>query len=270
MISKDIVISTCAFIHENLTSAIKLSAKAGFEAIELWADPPHAWPRAIKGKEDELKKIIEENKVRILSVCPLFAPWGGMNLAHYNDGIRQESVKQVKECIKMGYEFKANLTLVVPGWIYSTEFFPREKAREYAISSIRECAELAKDHDMKIGLENTLTFVTATDLLKIIKEVNVENVGVYVDVVNALQAGISPVKFIEELGETIVGVHLSDLNDGGHLAIGKGKINFDLVIKALRKVDYTGDFTFEIFGATHEEIVQSRKRIEGLIEEYFG
>ena len=115
--------------------------------------------------------------------------------AHFNDGIRKN--RQLKESIDV---------LVGPGWVFMPELFPREEALKYAVESIKECALLAADYGMKFGVENTLTFVTASDLLKVFEEVDTKNVGSYPDVANALQKGIDPTRFIEDLGKTVVDV----------------------------------------------------------------
>jgi sugar phosphate isomerase/epimerase len=271
ILEKTVIASTAVFLDRSLLDALKLIHDAGFKAVELWADPPHAWPRHVIDEEDKIKRVVEELGLRVYSVCPHFAPWGGLNIAHYNDGIRRESVVQLKESIEMAHAFGAELVLAVPGWVYCPQIFPIEKARRYAVESLRECASLAKNYDIRIGLENTLTFVDPSDILAIIEEVGASNVGSYVDVSNALRSGFAPAEYIRKLGRTIFAVHLSDANSrNDHLPIGKGDIDFSQVIKALKDVDYAGNIIFEMFNVVSTELSQSRKTIEALIKSIYS
>ncbi len=271
VLEKMVIASTAVFLDRSLMDALKLIHDAGFEAVELWADPPHAWPRNVIGEQDRIRRVVDELDLRVYSVCPHFAPWGGLNIAHYNDGIRRESVTQLKESIEMAHAFGAELVLAVPGWVYSPQIFPIEKARKYAVESLSECAGVAKDYGIRIGLENTLTFVEASDILAIIKEVGASNVGSYVDVSNALRSGFAPAEYIRRLDKTILAVHLSDANNrNDHLPIGKGDIDFSQIIKALKDVDYRGNIVFEMFNVVSTELSQSRKTIEALIASVYG
>jgi sugar phosphate isomerase/epimerase len=47
--------------------------------------------------------------------------------------------------------------------------------------------------------------------------------------------------------------------------VGKGNIDFDTCMSALKKAGYDDTITFEIFSADTDDLVQSRERIDFLL-----
>lgn len=251
--------------------AIKKVASIGFELVELWGDGSPwqgMWPRDLKGeKRSHLKEIIEENNLEVSSIAFPCAPWTEINLAAANPGIREASVKEVEEAVKAGHYLGAKVIVLQAGWVFSPDLLPLKQARKYAAESIKKCASFANGYGVKIALENASTFYKASDLLWFIQEVDTNNVGTCLDLCHAAKEGIPLVKLIKDLNKTILDVHLSDTNKDSNLPIGKGKIDFKSALKALKEINYKGNFVFEIFGATEQEIIKSKKIIEELIAE---
>jgi L-ribulose-5-phosphate 3-epimerase len=120
-----------------------------------------------------------------------------------------------------------------------------------AVDAIREVASHCKKNDQNFrcetGQENPIT------LLRTIKDVGLDNVGVNFDVANLILYGkANPADAVELLGPYVQGVHAKDglyptdpKELGKEVAIGRGKVDFPRIIRSLREFKYQGAITIE-------------------------
>jgi L-ribulose-5-phosphate 3-epimerase len=142
------------------------------------------------------------------------------------------------------------------------------------VNAIRTVAQYCKDNGQtfrcETGQETPITLVRA------IKDVGLDNVGVNFDVANLILYGkANPVDAVELLGPYIMGVHAKDglyptdpKQLGREVPIGQGKVNFPVLIELLKKVGYRNPLTIEreIGGAKQtEDILASKAYLEKLI-----
>ena len=74
------------------------------------------------------------------------------------------------------------------------------------------------------------------------------------DIKQARQSDIHYSKFIEEMGENIVTVHLSDYNEQGKMCLpGKGITDFKDVFKRLSDVGFDGSLILEVYQSDYKE-----------------
>jgi len=93
----------------------------------------------------------------------------------------------------------------------------------------------------------------------------VPGLSVHFDVAHAfINGGMKSVKgFTNTFKRQIVHVHFSDsLGFDEHLPIGKGNIDYEKVVKLLKKIGYERNITFEVFTDNRMEVVKSREKIE--------
>ncbi|NOZ27628.1 MAG: sugar phosphate isomerase/epimerase [Chloroflexi bacterium] len=128
---------------------------------------------------------------------------------------------------------------------------------------------LCQKYGIKVGVENHPER-TAQELLETIQ--GYENwIGVTMDTGNMAAAGGDPVKAIYELQGHIVHVHFKDiLPGGGHrcCALGKGVVDVEGVIQALKMVGYDGPLSIEIETGDHDptaEIIESAETLRALL-----
>ena len=68
---------------------------------------------------------------------------------------------------------------------------------------------------------------------------------------------------VKTFKKQIVHVHFSDsLGSDDHLPIGKGMIEYDKVVKLLKKISYDGAITFEVFVDDRKHVVSSREKVK--------
>jgi L-ribulose-5-phosphate 3-epimerase len=151
---------------------------------------------------------------------------------------------------------------------------PNEPLYTETVNAIRTVAEYCKNNGQtfrcETGQETPITLVRA------IKDVGLDNVGVNFDAANLILYGkANPADAVELLGPYIMGVHAKDglyptdpKQLGREVAIGQGKVNFPVIIRHLRKVGYQNPLTIEreIEGAEQtKDILAAKAYLEKLI-----
>ncbi len=82
----------------------------------------------------------------------------------------------------------------------------------------------------------------------------VPNLKATLDIKQARQSDIHYSKFIEEMGENIVTVHLSDYNEQGKMCLpGKGITDFKDVFNRLADVGFDGSLILEVYQSDYKE-----------------
>lgn len=119
----------------------------------------------------------------------------------------------------------------------------------------------AKEHGVRMATENMWNWDTAKDeaspaacshhddFLRHIKAVNDPYLVACLDIGHAEMRGLDTTaeKMIHTLGEHLAALHIhdNDLHHDSHQIPGSMKIDFGKVVRALKDIDYKGDFTLE-------------------------
>lgn len=149
--------------------------------------------------------------------------------------------------------------------------FSWSRAWENLVDSVGKCCDMAQDAGLLFALEpRSPEMISNTDaMLRLMDTIKANNLGVNLDTGHLfVQREVLPIS-IEKLGDRIFATHLSD-NDGlaigYHWSPGSGGIEWEGVLRALKKVGYDGFLTLEIVGidkaAIDNEYVKGKKFIE--------
>src|SRR5215467_14274264 len=181
---------------------------------------------------------------------------------------RINRIKQVSDFVK-----KAGISGVQTHCGFLPEN-PNDPVYAEAIKAIRAVAEYCKQNGQtfrcETGQETPITLVRA------IKDVALDNVGVNFDVANLILYGkANPLDAIELLAPYIQGIHAKDglwptnpRELGKEVPIGQGKVDFPRIISRLKELNYRGAVTIEreISGPKQIEDVRAAKTyLENLI-----
>jgi len=177
-------------------------------------------------------------------------------------------IKQVSDIAK-----KAGITGVQTHCGFLPEN-PNEPLYAESVKAIRTVAQYCKENGQTFRCETGQE--TPIALVRVIKDVGLDNVGVNFDVANLILYGkANPVDAVELLGPYIMGVHAKDglfptdpRNLGREVPIGQGKVNFPVLIPLLKKAGYRNPLTIEreISGPKQtEDILASKAFLEKLI-----
>jgi L-ribulose-5-phosphate 3-epimerase len=151
---------------------------------------------------------------------------------------------------------------------------PNEPLYKEAVAAIREVAAYCKQNHQNFRCETGQE--TPITLVRAIRDVGVEGLGVNFDVGNLILYGkANPVDAVELLAPYIQGVHAKDglypvdpKELGREVPIGQGKVNFPALIKKLKEAGYHGALTIEreIEGPDQQrDILASKALLEKLI-----
>jgi len=128
---------------------------------------------------------------------------------------------------------------------------PNDPVYTETVEAIRAVAAYCKKNGQNFRCETGQE--TPITLLRAIRDVGLDNVGVNFDAANLILYGkADPVDAVDILGPYIQGVHAKDgqyptdpKRLGVEVAIGEGKVNFPLFIGKLKKIGYKNPLTIE-------------------------
>ncbi len=100
-----------------------------------------------------------------------------------------------------------------------------------------------------------------------------QNLKATLDVKQARQSGLSYADFIEDMGEDIVTVHLSDIDENGKMCLpGRGITDFDDLFNRLSGVGFDGALLLEVYKSDfneYKELFDSLEFVKNLAQKYF-
>lgn len=128
---------------------------------------------------------------------------------------------------------------------------PNDPVYRETVEAIRAVAQYCKSNGQSFRCETGQE--TPITLVRAIRDVGLENVGVNLDVANLMMYGkADPVAAVDVLGPYVQGVHAKDglyptdpKKLGEEVPIGEGRVDFAAVIGKLKKIGYRNPLTIE-------------------------
>ena len=236
----EIGFTTLAMFMDDNLEIIKAAHENNFEMIEILGESP----------------FFKKENTMAFKDCGLevsiHAPTVDINIASLNDGIRAESVKQMKECIDYAESINAHAMTVHLGKIGRNDPPLRKAAMDFACESVGELVDHAEN--VIVSIENMP--VRKAFLGNKIEELefvqNETGCNLTIDVGHG-----NTTKNNEELLElkNITYCHLND-NDGvkdQHITLGEGTLDLELLKKVKKGIIELNNF---------DNILKSKKIIE--------
>jgi len=280
-------VNLCSFWNYSFGKAIQAADQFGFEGIEFLAcegepcaqfegDPPvrgilpGLWPHKLTAKQ----KTALRNRLSKFDGIACHAPFVDCPLITCNERIRSEVVEQIKQTIDLVTFLGGTVTVVHPN---RRKELALEEYWDDLIKQSRRLGDYAAKKKGTIALESGFVGDEKT-FPELIHAIDHPAVGAAFDVGHAkryLDSRKTPVAkmpakannlidtFVKNLGEKIFHVHLHDLRAKDlkdHIACGTGMVDFDRLIRRLRKLDYQGLMTFEVVEADREKAIARSKR----------
>ena len=153
---------------------------------------------------------------------------------------------------------------------------PNDPLYKEAVEAFREVAGYAKQNGQQFRYETGQE--TPITMLRAIQDVGLDNQGVNFDCANLILYGkANPVDALDVIGKYVQGMHAKDglyptnpKQLGEEVAIGKGKVDFPVIFKKLKALNYQGAVTIEreISGPQQLEDIRNEKTyLERLISQ---
>ena len=244
-------ISSFVYFNYPLDETIRRIAAIGFDGIDIWGGRPHAYRRDLSEKEiGFLRKLLSDADLAVASFIPAQFRYPTC-LCSPNETIHRDSVTYICESIETAAALGAPIVSVCPG--HSLFGQSREDAWGRLCESLDTICGYAAQCGLRIAVEpadkyETDLINTTAEAMKLIEELEHENLGVLLDNGHAHVVGESIDQAVRRLGDRLFHVHVDDNNGlrDQHLVPGNGDFDFASFITALREVGYDGYLAAEL------------------------
>lgn len=142
------------------------------------------------------------------------------------------------------------------GTVYGEDGLPDDEASFKAnVEYLRPLLRLAKENGVGLALENLgrdSYARTADNLIRLVDELGVDNVGICWDFGHANIMKLNQEEELRKIGKCLKATHVAD-NHGvmdEHLPPFFGNIDWSKMVHVLKEIEYEGDFTYKIQNIT--------------------
>ncbi len=237
--------------EKNLLEEIRSAGEMGFDYFEVAIEGPKAYPEILVEKKAEILDILSSYGMSVVAHLPWFFEIGHP-YAQIRDAFIKETMKVLDVASLLGAE-KLGLHINVP-----KGRFPDKLKRN--IGSLKEVKKRADELGLKLCVENYDLMTFDLDDFARILDVGV---GFLWDIGHANMGLLKEEDILSFLNfkSRLIHVHAHD-NDGKddqHLPIGVGRIDWKLVLKALKRV-YNDTVTLEIHARDRDYLNISREK----------
>ena len=222
------------FPKKNWRKEFYYAKKNNFNFIEYFGERKFNKENPIwsKKKLNEINKLDKKNNLLNYSFC--------------DDYFIGKKITKYKNLNKYYNEIVKNLSIINIK-VYVLALFEKslidKKNLNNFIKILQTVSEKLKYKKIKLAIECNLE---AESIKKLATMVNRENFYIVYDTGNRLKKQNLQYKEILNLKKYICHIHLKDKNWKGHnVILGTGAVNFQSIFKAIKKIKYDGNFTFE-------------------------
>ena len=264
-------------LEENLEpkKAINIAKSYGFNAIELVLGEKYI---NINSKRESIKKYKEYSRKTDLKISSLASSLFWKYHFSSNSNRKIEKAKDlVKKMLEVADWLEIDAIMIMPGFVenilYKDEpIIPYDVVYERSLEALIELKKNAEDLKINICLENVWNkfLLSPLEMRDFIDKINSPFVGAYLDVGNVVIYGY-PEHWIEILKKRIKRVHLKDFKrrvgtiDGFCLLL-EGDVNYPLVIKTLKNINYNSFLTAEIIPSSQEIIYLTSQAMDLILK----
>lgn len=248
---------------------IEFAGKHGFQGFELAFEHPEATPEQIlKKRRRILDTFSRYNLVRIGHTQSF------VNICDFSEPIRRASLQETIKALEVAHRLDIGFLTVHPGFLWPV--MTGKKALKKTCESLRELLNVADDFNLILGLENLPPrffpprgyFSRTEEFDVVFSQIASQRLKLVFDVAHAsFPQSDPPLNFIDKFNEKLAHVHLSD-NLGqrdDHLPLGAGRVDYKTPMKELRRRNYSGTITLEIFSKDRDYLLMSKRKLEELL-----
>ena len=215
----------------------ELESEAGYEGVEP----------AGGLNQQEVIDALGQSGLQAASVC-CHTHWK-QTLTHPDEKIREEGLQGVLQTLRDAKAYGADSILVVPGTVGDDVTY--QQAWDRSIAQIKKAVPLAKELGVKISIENVWNnfILSPIEAVKFLDEIGDPIVGWHFDIGNVLRYGW-PEHWIPVLGKRINRIHVKEYSTkkmkdegvwkGFDCDLTEGTNNWAAIMKALDSIGYTG------------------------------
>lgn len=257
--------STNAYTHFSLLEALEGIKRAGFEAVEILADVPHAYPPQITPKlTSEIVATLDRLGLSASNIncnCsfgywkhappePYFEP----SLISPNPQHRADRSAMILKALDFAREIGAANISITSGRTLGG-MPPSQAAKQFA-ESIKPILDKADSTGVNVGIECEpgLFLEYVAELLEWIDRLNHPRFGANLDIGHSVVAGESIPQVVNLLAGKIWNMHVEDLpgRKHYHMIPGEGTLDWSALRSALHEIHYDRYLTVELYTHTQQ------------------
>ena len=238
----------------NPEPVVKKAKAFGFEGIEIYVAPTQIETFAM----NRVKKALDDSKLGCVGCTCLDEQ---TDITSSDESTRKRGVNHLVKTANLFSELGGDLVTGVTygAWGKLTGRGRTEQEWSHSVACLREACRAIHDRRVTIGVEaanrfETYFLNTASDAIRLAKEVNEPNIGVHLD---TFHMNIEEKNFYDPIvsaGDLLCHFHCCE-NDRG--VAGTGNVNWTAVFKALSKIHYDKWITLESFTPEIEAVAAS-------------
>ena len=259
--------SSNAFTKINLFDGIEILSKIGYDGIEIVLDSPHAFLPLKKEQINEIQNTIEKNNLEITNLnSNTVSGWSPSNenpfepsLSNKNQKLRNWRISYTKNAIDLASILNSPSVCITSGLLNSLNFSEELDFFKNSLTLLGDYAE-QKQILLSIEYEPGLLINNSEDVWNLISN-DYSNIGLNLDTCHVAVLGENISEIIKKFGKKIFHTHISDCKNNihFHLIPGLGDINFKEVYDSLKKIEYGGYLTAELYPyADNPEVAASK------------
>lgn len=269
--------STNAFTRHSLTDALNAIADAGFRAVEILADVPHAFVRTLT--ESDLRQIRQTLTNRKLAISNVnanctFGYWKDAppeayfepSLISPSDVHRNDRISLVNRTIEVAHDLGAQNVSITTG--RCTGAIDPQKAAPRLSSALNDILTHAHKHNVNIGieLEPGLYLEFVEELRQWIAQLNHPRFGANLDIGHSVVNGERIDESILTLAGRIWNLHVEDLPGRKHYHTipGDGSFDWQQLRRSLAAIDYDRFVTVELYTMVDDPHAAARRSYDFL------
>ncbi len=228
---------------EKIGESIKRVARYGYDAIEMLGEPDQF-------DCAEVKKYCDDAGIKVSSICSIFT--AERDMIHPDQKIRGQAMDYARSVIDFAAGLNAHRVIVSTtacGKISPLTDLAQEM--DWAVENVRKLADHAAKREVTLCLESWNRYETymADSLDKVsrlAKLIDKPNVGIMGDTFHMCIEEADLAESIRKHKGEFVHFHLADSN---RAAPGRGHLDFQPVLQALKDIGYDGYLVFELLPA---------------------
>lgn len=246
--------STNAYRNFSIEQSINSIISAGYKAVEIMCDEPHAFPPLTEKKINSIKVVLQKNNIEISNLngfmmCAI-QDFHHPSWIEKDSKFRQKRIEHTKNCLELARKLGVKTVSTEPGG--PKNGLSESEGFELFQKGIDEVLPIAEKNKVKLLIEPEpeLLIENSTQFLKFISNFDSDFLGLNFDIGHFFCVGEKPEKAIKILKDYLTHIHLEDISElrvHKHLIPGKGVINFKKIFEVLAEINYNGYVTIELY-----------------------
>ncbi len=276
--------STNAYLRVSFAEAVSRLATIGYTGVEIMADVPHAWPAGILPEQvRQIRQALDSHGLAISNINAFMMnaiadarqPYWHPSWIEADRHYRQVRVDHTRRALSLARDLGAPSISTEPGG-------PLEPGASWSealalfVETLKPVVEHAEKCQVALLIEPEpgLLLETADQFEEFASHFTSPAVGLNFDLGHFYCAGDDPVEALHRLKSHIQHIHLEDIASDrvhSHLIPGDGSIDLSGVLQAIRRIDYSGWVTIELYPyaddpdrAAQVSLVRVRKMLDSL------